>query len=171
MTGEGSSAEDLVQETCLKAYKALETYQAGTSYKAWVFKILVNTFIDTHVRRREPEMVGYDVVLQQEGTRPNGRRHAYHHTDPESSLLYKRLQQDVWREVHSLSTEKRLVVILAVFEGFSYEEIAEIVGCPVGTVRSRLQRGRQELQRHLREYASSHNGSCAPHKKVGGQSG
>jgi RNA polymerase sigma-70 factor (ECF subfamily) len=155
MTVQVEAAEDLVQEACLKAYRAFHTFRKGTGYKAWLFKIMTNTYIDTCRRQREPWKVDYETLPQGEETLSNSQKSLLPSADPETSLLYKSFRDDALRAIASLSPEVRLVVVLAVFEEFSYEEIAQVVACPVGTVRSRLNRGRHQLRAYLREYANS----------------
>lgn len=155
MTGDAQTAEDVVQETCLKAYRGLDGFQPGTNYGAWLFRILTNTCIDWRRRRGIGETVDLhalpDAVLAGDvGSATLDRREP----DPEANLLVAEFRRDVMCAVGRLSPELRMVVLLAVFEEYSYAEIAEVVGCPIGTVRSRLNRGRQQLQADLAAYRS-----------------
>ena len=153
MTGDAQTAEDVVQETCLKAYRGLDGFQPGTNYGAWLFRILTNACIDWRRRRGIGETVDLhalpDAVLAGDvGSATLDRREP----DPEANLLVAEFRRDVMGAVGRLSPELRMVVLLAVFEEYSYAEIAEAVGCPIGTVRSRLNRGRQQLQADLAAY-------------------
>ena len=147
-------AEDLVQETLLRAYRSWESFQKGSSCKAWLFKILNNAFIDSYQRskrRRETveaasaEQRATDGVLFQE--RSEAQR------TPEEVLLEGGFSEVVDEALASLPEDFKVAVVLCDVEGFSYREIAEIVGCPVGTVMSRLHRGRRHLQTKLRDHA------------------
>ncbi len=153
MTGHAQTAEDVVQETCLKAYRGFHTFQAGTNYGAWLFRILTNTCIDWRRRRGIGETVDLhalpDALL---GADVGSATRDRYEPDPEASLLVAEFRRDVMGAIGRLSPELRMVVLLAVFEEYSYAEIAEAVGCPVGTVRSRLNRGRRQLQADLAAY-------------------
>lgn len=153
MTHNQSDAEDLVQDTLFKAFRALDQFQKNTNFRAWIFRILVNTFITAYRKAiKQPQKVSYD--------------------DLEEFFLYKRLDEtvslqetskeeflenlfddDVKQALESLPYQFRLVVLLCDVEGFSYNEIANIIDAPLGTVMSRLYRGRKLLQRQLWNYA------------------
>jgi RNA polymerase sigma-70 factor, ECF subfamily len=142
------TAQDLVQESCLKAYRAFERFERGTDYRAWLFRILTNTVLDWRRRavRRPVEVhldqAGFEAVLSD----PSLFTHA---PGPDRNLAAGSLRAEVEAAVGALSEELQLVVHLSFVEGFSYKEIAEIAGCPVGTVMSRLYRARQVLRREL----------------------
>ncbi len=147
-------AEDLLQETLLRAYRFWDKFEPGTNCRAWLFKILSNTFINRYHRgRREQEMAQaaaegdgmMQEILAQEASQAA--------RDPEGALGSRVLSQDVQRALEELPADFRLAVILCDLEEFSYKEIADIVECPVGTVMSRLYRGRRLLQRALHDYA------------------
>lgn len=153
MTGNAQTAEDVVQETCLKAYRGLDGFQVGTNYGAWLFRILTNTCIDWRRRRGIGETVDLhalpDAMLGGDvGSATQDRREP----DPEAHLMVAEFRRDVMGAIDRLSPELRMVVLLAVFEEYSYAEIAKAVDCPIGTVRSRLNRGRQQLQAELSAY-------------------
>ena len=153
MTHNQNDAEDLVQDTLFKAFRALDQFQKNTNFRAWIFRILVNTFITAYRKAiKQPQKVSYD--------------------DLEEFFLYKRLDEtvslqetskeeflenlfddDVKDALESLPYQFRLVVLLCDVEGFSYNEIANIIDAPLGTVMSRLYRGRKLLQRQLWNYA------------------
>jgi RNA polymerase sigma-70 factor (ECF subfamily) len=154
MTRNADDAEDLVQEAALQAFRAFDSFQEGTNFKAWFFRILTNLFINAYRRRqREP---GIDTLPDLEDapalylfkqTREMGI-HAWN-ADPAALVLDRFETEQVCRAIAALPEEYRVVSALYFMEEFSYQEIAEMVGCPVGTVRSRLHRGRRMLQKAL----------------------
>lgn len=161
LTRSPKDAEDLVQDTFLKAFRFFDSFEKGTNIKAWLFKIQTNTFINKYrrkVKEREvaetpPEDIVLDRFVSSEQVRAL--------QDPETDFFQKLLSDEVVEALDQVPVDFRMVVILADIQGFSYKEIAEIVGCPVGTVMSRLFRGRRILQKHLYEYAI-HEGVIAP---------
>jgi RNA polymerase sigma-70 factor (ECF subfamily) len=154
MTRHRDDAEDLVQEAALQAFRAFESFQEGTNFKAWFFRILTNLFINAYRKRqREPEI---NTLSEHEDapalylfkrTRDMGLQAG--HPDPAMLVLEKVEVAQVSRAITALPEEYRVVSALYFMEEFSYQEIADIVGCPVGTVRSRLHRGRRMLQQAL----------------------
>jgi RNA polymerase sigma-70 factor (ECF subfamily) len=153
LTRSPKDAEDLVQDTYLKAFRFFESFEKGTNIKAWLFKIQTNTFINKYRRRvkeREvaeapPEDILLDRFVSSEQVQAI--------KDPESDFFGRLLSDEVMEALEQVPVDFRMVVILADIQGFSYKEIAEIVDCPVGTVMSRLFRGRRILQKALFEYA------------------
>jgi RNA polymerase sigma-70 factor (ECF subfamily) len=143
-------AEDLVQETMLRAYRFFDTFEAGTNCKAWLFRILTNVFRNRYrEREREQEILG-----EAESSEANlGQFVAEGPRDSETALLGRMVSADVEHALTSIPAEFRLAVVLADLEDFSYKEIAEIMDCPAGTVMSRLYRGRKMLQKLLYSYA------------------
>ena len=149
-------AEDLVQETYLKAYKYYDKFQEGTNFKAWLFKILKNTFINRYRKKQQQPAQSafsdiedaFEAQVSEEGREkiPN----------PEEKLLENLLDGDVQRALDELPPDYRMVVLLADLESFSYKEIAEILDIPVGTVMSRLYRGRRQLEEAMLAYAREH---------------
>lgn len=151
MTGDPDDANDLLQETYMKAYRFWDKFEPGTNCKAWLFRIMKNSYINIYRKEsKEPDKVDYEDIqnfyntIRSEYTDPN---------DMEARLYRNLLDDDLTRAVESLPEDFRTVVILCDIEGFTYEEIAEFVDCPIGTVRSRLHRGRKLLRNKLIEYA------------------
>ena len=162
MTGNAADAEDLVQDTYLKATRSVHRYQESAGTRAWLFRILTNTYIDRYRQQlRAPQTVElsdegglYDLFLE---GRPEEQAEEVPWTDAElDDFLRKFVADDVKAALEALPPAFRLVVILRDVEGFSYREIAEMVGVPVGTVMSRLFRGRKALQERLARYARAH---------------
>jgi RNA polymerase sigma-70 factor (ECF subfamily) len=153
MTRSAEDAEDLVQETFFKAYKYYDKFEEGTNLKAWLFKILKNTFINNYRKRKlEPRSVDF-AEIEDSFERIVRRDSSEQPADPESEFFSGVLDDDVKKALESLPYDYRMVVILADLEDFSYKEIAEILDCPVGTVMSRLYRGRKLLEKALLKYA------------------
>lgn len=148
MTGNNHEAEDLVQETCLRAYSAFGQFQRGSNFKAWVFRILTNAFIDRQRKSARAPFVDVedDALERLTALSPAGRK------DPEVHVLYRSFRSEAFQAMAALPPDVRIVVALALLEAFTYQEIADVVGCPIGTVRSRLSRGRRQLQAALREF-------------------
>src|SRR6266851_4922622 len=153
LTKNERDAEDLVQDTCMRAFRFFDKFERGTNMKAWLFKILTNTFINKYRRRVKERTVVEGAAREAGNERFVTREHTESHSDPEQYFFEKLLSDDVIRSIDVLPIDFRLVVILADLQEFSYKEIAEILDCPVGTVMSRLFRGRKLLQKTLREYA------------------
>jgi RNA polymerase sigma-70 factor (ECF subfamily) len=149
MTRNPADAEDVVQETYLKAYRAYGTFQEGTNLKAWLYRILTNTYINKYRKQqRRPSEVELgelqDLYLYKRlGEQSGASRSA------EEEMLEQFVDGDITEAIESLPENFRLPVLYADVEGFSYKEIAEILDIPIGTVMSRLHRGRKALQRKL----------------------
>ena len=152
MTADTHTAEDLVQETCLRAFRAFDSFKPGTNFKAWLYRILCNLTIDNARRNANVSFVEWD---DQEANDIWTSSHSSIGRSPEVHVLHQSFMNDAFKAMTHLSPEIRIVVALAILEDFSYSEIAETVGCPVGTVRSRLSRGRKQLQEELGEYLPS----------------
>jgi RNA polymerase sigma-70 factor (ECF subfamily) len=155
MTRNAADAEDVVQETFLKAYRAYHTFQEGTNLKAWLYRILTNTYINRYRKKaRRPSEVDFgeveDLYLYKRlgaGEVGGAARSA------EEEVLESFVEADVKAAVEELPEHFRMPVLLADVEGFSYKEIAEILDVPIGTVMSRLHRGRKALEKALWSFA------------------
>ncbi len=154
MTRNVQDAEDLVQETYLKAYRAYENFETGTNLKAWLYRILTNTFINIYrAKQRKPEESGLDDTEELYLFRKWGNSQNEMGRSAEEVVLNSLTDDEVKEAIEALPEQFRIAVLLADVEGFSYQEIAEILGVPSGTVMSRIHRGRKLLQKYLHEYA------------------
>ncbi len=151
-----ADAEDLVQETFLKAYRGYESFEAGTNLKAWLYRILTNTYINKYRKdkRRPTESDLGDVEDLYLYKRIGSEQTADSARSAEDRVLDGLVESDIKQAVESLPENFRVPVLLADLEGFSYKEIAEILDIPIGTVMSRLHRGRKALQASLAIFAS-----------------
>jgi RNA polymerase sigma-70 factor (ECF subfamily) len=152
-TGNEDDARDLLQETYLKAYRFWDKYEKGTNIRAWLFRIMKNSYINRYRKEvKDPATVDYEDVenfynsIRAESTDPN---------DLQEKLFGNLLGDEVSKALASLPDDFRTVVILCDIEGMMYEEIAQFLDIPIGTVRSRLHRGRKLLQQRLFEYAKN----------------
>lgn len=151
LTYNEADANDLVQETFMKAFRFINLYESGTYSKAWLFKILKNAFINEYrKKKKEPEKVDYDDVI------------TFSDEDDDNSAAYFDLREELFDGImgdeitvalNRLPIDFKTVILLCDVEGFSYEEIAKIIDIPIGTVRSRLHRARNVLKESLKEYA------------------
>src|SRR5438105_15572772 len=155
MTRNPADAEDLLQETYLRAYRGFGGFEAGTNLKAWLYRILTNTFINSYrAKKRRPDESDLeeveDLYLYR---RLGGLEAAAAGRSAEDELLDIYTDDEVKQAIEALPEQFRMAVLLADVEGFSYKEIAEILDVPIGTVMSRLHRGRKQLQKALWEFA------------------
>jgi RNA polymerase sigma-70 factor, ECF subfamily len=148
LTRNAADAEDLVQETYLRAFRGFHQFQEGTNLKAWLYRILMNTFINSYRKKqRQPQTVSDEEVadwylyskMSESGLEPSA----------ETEVIESLPDEDVQEALSSIPEQFRIAVLLADVEGFSYKEIAEITGVPIGTVMSRLHRGRKALEKRL----------------------
>lgn len=154
LTYNQDDADDLVQETYMKAYRFIDKYEQGTNAKAWLFKILKNAYINEYRKRvKQPAKVDFEDIV------------AYHDTDDDRISGYSDLREEIFLHmmgdevttaINSLPLDFRTVILLCDIEGFTYEEIASIIDVPIGTVRSRLFRARNLLKEKLMDYARDH---------------
>ncbi len=153
MTRNREDAEDLVQEAITKAFSAFDRFEEGTNFRAWIFRILTNTFINNYYRVRDKQKLpSLDEMEEDTSFQP-----AFKGTTPEEALLNTLTKEDILRAIESIPLEFRAVVVLILIEGFSYKDAAEVLGIPIGTVMSRLHRGRKLLQKILWEYSNRKN--------------
>jgi RNA polymerase sigma-70 factor (ECF subfamily) len=153
LTLDEDDANDLVQETYLKAYRFFDSYEQGTNAKAWLFRILKNSFInDFRKKSKQPSKVDYQEVES-----------FYNSEDVDENItvdlrvesIQEMIGDEVANALNSLAVDFRTIIILCDLEGFTYEEMAKILDIPIGTVRSRLHRARNLLKEKLREYAGT----------------
>ncbi len=154
MTGNSDDAHDLVQETYLKAFRFWDKYEKGTNIRAWLFRIMKNSYINRYRKEsKKPETIDYEDIANFYNTI---RHQSTDQNDLQEKIFGGLLEDDVARALESLPEDFRTVVILSDIEGLSYDEISEFVDCPIGTVRSRLHRGRKMLQTKLFNYAKKY---------------
>ncbi len=158
MTRNPADAEDLLQETFLRAYRGFPNFNEGTNLRAWLYRILTNTYINTYrAKQRRPDQTQLDEVEDLYlYRRLGGLEAAKLGRSAEDELMDLFADEDVKAALEQLSDNFRIPVLLADVEGFSYKEIAEMVDIPVGTVMSRLHRGRKQLQKALLPFAETH---------------
>lgn len=153
LTRSSSEAEDLVQETYLKAFRSFSQFEVGTNCKAWLFRILTNTFINKYRRKvKEREILDTEFRSPNQNIPDSSEHFGSGHT-PESDLADRFLSDEVLKALEKVPVDFRLVVVLSDIYGYSYKEIARRVDIPIGTVMSRLFRGRRLLQEQLYDYA------------------
>ena len=151
LTSDPNDAEDLVQDTIVKAYRFFDSYEKGTNAKAWLFRILKNSYINNYRKQsKQPNQVDYDEVATFYETIRAERTDT---SDLEDRMFRDLIDDDISNALEELPEDFRTVVLLCDVEGFTYEEIANMLDVPIGTIRSRLHRGRNLLKAQLMEYA------------------
>jgi RNA polymerase sigma-70 factor (ECF subfamily) len=151
LTTDPNDAEDLVQDTIVKAYRFFSSYEKGTNAKAWMFRILKNSFINNYRKTsKKPSQVDYDEVSSYYESIRAERTET---SDLESLMFREMMDDDLSNALTRLPEDFRTVVLLCDVEGYTYEEIANMLDVPIGTIRSRLHRGRNLLKTELLEYA------------------
>lgn len=151
LTTDVNDAEDLVQDTIVKAYRFFSSYERGTNAKAWMFRILKNSFINNYRKTsKKPSEVDYDEVASYYESVRDERTET---SDLESLMFRELMDDDLSNALMRLPEDFRTVVLLCDVEGYTYEEIANMLDVPIGTIRSRLHRGRNLLKSELEEYA------------------
>jgi RNA polymerase sigma-70 factor (ECF subfamily) len=153
LTFDEEDAKDLVQDTYLKAFRFITSFEKGTNAKAWLFRILKNSFINDYRKKsKEPAKIDYQDIE----TYYNSETADHDITiDLRSETLQNRIGDEVTNALNALGVDFRIVIILCDLEGFTYEEMAKILDIPIGTVRSRLHRARNLLKEKLKNYAES----------------
>jgi len=151
LTTDPNDAEDLVQDSIVKAYRFFSSYEKGTNAKAWLFRILKNSYINNYRKKsKQPNQVDYDEVAT---FYESIRAERTDTSDLEDQMYRELMDDDISNALEELPEDFRTVVLLCDVEGFTYEEIANMLDVPIGTIRSRLHRGRNLLKSQLAEYA------------------
>ncbi len=153
LTSDPNDAEDLVQDTIVKAYRFFSSYEKGTNAKAWLFRILKNSYINNYRKKsKKPSQVDYDEVSSFYETIRDERTDT---SDLEDTMYRELIDDDITKALDDIPEDFRTVVLLCDVEDFTYEEIANMLDVPIGTIRSRLHRGRNLLKAQLMEYAEN----------------
>lgn len=154
LTRNEAEAEDLLQDTYVRAFRFFDHFEPGTNAKAWLFKILRNSFINRYRRsQKRPEEVDFSRIDEVFESIVESGVTSARVKGPEEEMLSRSLHEPVQEALRDLPQDYRMVLVLAVVEGFSYKEIAAAMDCPIGTVMSRLHRARKHMQVRLTEYA------------------
>ncbi len=153
MAGDHADAEDVAQEALVKAYAAFDSFELGTNFRAWILRIVTNTYINEFRRRRRaPDMTTWDLLAREDLGKASRERGD---DDPQDAVLESQLDAEVEEALAGIPDVFREAVVLCDMQGMSYREIADALDVPIGTVRSRIARGRGLLQEKLREYAQA----------------
>ena len=155
LTRDERDAEDIVQDTFVRALRFHDSFEAGTNMRAWLLRILTNAFINRYRKSQRDRQLADQLGVGPDGEALLSSDSVARLQDPESELQRGRLRQELSRAVDELPEEFRLAVVLADVYGLSYKEIASVLDCPIGTVMSRLHRGRRSLQTRLVDQAIS----------------
>jgi RNA polymerase sigma-70 factor, ECF subfamily len=154
LTHAKADAEDLVQETVLRAFRFFDRFERGTNVKAWLLRIQYNTFVNRYRRSTREREIKDSMLLEPTGEDVISREALRALTDPMGTALRPLVSREIDAALSALPEDQRLVVVLADIEELSYKEIAGVLGCPIGTVMSRLHRARRALRKLLLEHAS-----------------
>jgi len=168
MTRNAADAEDLVQETYMKAYRGYERFEEGTNLKAWMYRILTNSYINRYrAKQRRPDETDIADVEDMYLYRRLGGEQSDLGTSAEESFLSSVTDDAVKNAIEAIPENFRIAVLLADVEGFAYKEIAEILEIPIGTVMSRIHRGRKALEKQLHGYAEERK--LLPEPEIGNE--
>jgi len=166
MTRSVAETEDLLQETYLKAFRYYSGFEEGTNLKAWLFRIMKNNFINGYRKRKaQPQHVELD-ELRDSGEGPAGFEAAFAEDSPEAGSLAEEMDGDVARAIDTLPHDYKMALLLVDIQGHTYQEVSEILAVPVGTVMSRLYRGRAKIEKALMSYGKRNNYLSRPPRKV-----
>ncbi len=154
LTRSGVDAEDLVQDTLVRAYRFYDRFEAGTNFKAWLLRIQMNAFVNRYRRSAREREVFAGPMATPVGEGVMSRSTMRGLTDPVGDAQRQIIAREINRAFEELSDDARAMVLLADVEELSYKEIAEVIGCPIGTVMSRLHRARKQLQSSLQQHAA-----------------
>jgi RNA polymerase sigma-70 factor, ECF subfamily len=161
LTHSRSDAEDLVQETILRAFRFFDRFERGSNIKAWLLRIQYNTFVNRYRRSSKEREIKDRMVHEPSGQDVISREALRALTDPMGAALRPLLSREIERALSELPEDQRMVVVLADIEELSYKEIASVLGCPIGTVMSRLHRARRALRKHLVDQVDGYTGDAA----------
>jgi RNA polymerase sigma-70 factor (ECF subfamily) len=166
MTRSVAETEDLLQETYLKAFRYYSGFEEGTNLKAWLFRIMKNNFINGYRKRKiQPQHVELD-ELRDSGERRAGIETSFAEDGPEAGSLAGEMDADVARAINALPHDYKMALLLVDIQGNTYQEVSEILAVPVGTVMSRLYRGRTKIEKALISYGKRYNYLSRPPRKV-----
>lgn len=155
-----TDAEDILQETLYKAFRSMDQFEQNTNFKAWIFRILVNTYITSYRKAvRQPHRVS---ISEQDGSYPIPGMNTCDETEQADAFIEQHFSDEVLTALNKLPNHFKVVIMLCDIQGFSYNEISDMVDIPVGTVMSRLHRGRKILQRFLWGYAKEKGLASGP---------
>ena len=166
MTRSVEETEDLLQETYLKAFRYYDRFEEGTNLKAWLFRIMKNTFINNYRKRKvQPQQVEFDDLRE---SVENGMLEEFQtpEADPEITFLDGEVDGSVREALASLPHDYKMAVLLVDLQGFTYQEVADLLAVPVGTIMSRLYRGRKKMERTLLAFGKRYNYLSAPPDKL-----
>jgi len=166
MTRSVADTEDLIQETYLKAYRYYEGFEEGTNLKAWLFRIMKNTFINRYRKRKaEPQQVELD-ELRDSGDELSAAELRLGDAGPEARVVAEEMDPDVARAINALPHDYKMALLLVDIQGHTYQEVADTLAVPVGTVMSRLYRARTKVEKALITFGKNNNYLSSPPKKV-----